>query len=81
MRFHWPSFVLGWAAGAGSAALSQRLRPLLVELAATMYRAVDAAAARVVILREDAEDILAEARARVRGVEQAVPSDGGARVH
>jgi hypothetical protein len=66
MRFHWPSFVLGFAIGAGSAALSDRLRPLLVALAATGYRAVDAAAARLVMLREDVEDILAEARARVR---------------
>lgn len=67
MRFHWPSFVLGYAAGLGSAALSERLRPLLVELAAVAYRAVDGVAARVVMLREDLEDVLAEARARVRG--------------
>jgi hypothetical protein len=69
MRFHWPSFVVGYAAGAGSAMASKRLRPLLVELAAAGYRAFDAAAARVVMLREDVEDLLAEARARVRGVE------------
>ena len=69
MRFHWPSFVLGYAAGLGSAALSDRLRPLLVELAAVTYRAADAIAARAVMVREDLEDLLAEARARVRGPE------------
>jgi hypothetical protein len=69
MKFHWTSFVLGYAAGAGSAMAWDRLRPLLVEVAAASYRAFDAAAARVVMLREDAEDILAEARARVRGIE------------
>lgn len=67
MRFHWPSFVLGYAAGVGSAALSDRLRPLVVELASVAYRAVDAVAARAVMVREDLEDLLAEARARVRG--------------
>lgn len=71
MRFHWPSFVLGYAAGAGSAMAWDRIRPLLVEVAAASYRAFDAAAARAVMVREDVEDILAEARARVRGVEHA----------
>jgi hypothetical protein len=69
MRFHWPSFVIGWAAGAGSAMAWDRIRPLLVEVTAATYRAFDAAAARVVMVREDVEDILAEARARVRGLE------------
>jgi hypothetical protein len=67
MRFHWPSFLLGYAAGIGTAALAEQLRPLLVELATAAYRAVDAAAARLVMVREDVEDILAEARARARG--------------
>jgi hypothetical protein len=69
MRFHWPSFLLGYAAGAGSAMAWDHIRPLIVEVAAATYRAFDAAAARVVIVREDFEDLLAEARARVRGVE------------
>jgi hypothetical protein len=69
MRFHWPSFMLGYAAGAGSAMAWDRLRPLAVEVAAAAYRAFDSAAARVVMVREDVQDILAEARARVRGVE------------
>jgi hypothetical protein len=61
--------MIGYAAGAGSAMAWSRLRPLAVEVAAAAYRAFDAAAARLVIVREDVEDILAEARARVRGVE------------
>ncbi len=79
MRFHWPSFLVGYAAGAGSAMAWGRIRPLLVEVAAATYRAADAAAARAVMLREDIEDILAEARARVRGVSQA--GHAGAAVH
>jgi hypothetical protein len=67
MKFHWPSFLLGYGAGIGSAALSARLRPLAVELATTAYRAIDALAAQVVMKREDLEDLLAEARARARG--------------
>ncbi len=69
MRFHLPSFFVGYAAGAGSAMAWDRLRPLLVEVAAATYRGFDAAVARLVVVREDVEDILAEARARVRGIE------------
>jgi hypothetical protein len=67
MRFHVPSFLIGYVAGAASAVAWDRIRPLAVEVAAAGYRAFDAAAARVVIVREDIEDLLAEARARVRG--------------
>jgi hypothetical protein len=70
MKFHAPSFLIGYAAGASSAAAWERLRPLFVELAAATYRAVDAAAARLVMAREDVEDLLAEARALARGVER-----------
>lgn len=66
MRFHGPSFLLGFVAGAGSAALRERLRPLALEVATTMYRALDGIAARVVMKREDLQDFLAEARARAR---------------
>jgi hypothetical protein len=69
MTFHLPSFALGYAAGVGSAVAWDRIRPVLVQVAAAAYRAFDAATARVVMVREDVEDILAEARARVRGVE------------
>jgi hypothetical protein len=68
MKFHWPSFLLGYAAGAGSAAFSSRLRPLALEVATTLYRGLDALAARLVMTREDFEDFLAEARTRARGI-------------
>jgi hypothetical protein len=68
MRFHLPSFLLGYVAGAGSAALSTRLRPLALEVATTVYRAMDGLAARLVMRREDVEDFFAEARARARGL-------------
>ncbi len=67
MKFHWPSFLLGYGAGAATAALSTRLRPLALELATTAYRIADLVAARLVMKREDLEDLLAEARARARG--------------
>ncbi len=67
MRFHLPSFLLGYGAGAGSVLLAKRLRPLLVELAAAVYGLVDSLGARVAMQREDLEDLLAEARARARG--------------
>ena len=67
MRFHWPSFLLGYGAGVGLAALSKRLRPLALEVATTIYRAADALAARLVMKREDLQDLLAEARVRARG--------------
>jgi len=66
MRFHWPSFLLGYGAGVGTAAVSSRLRPLALELATMVYRAVDSVAAHLVMKREDLEDLLAEARARAR---------------
>ena len=69
MILHLPSFVLGYAAGVSSAAAARRLRPLLLELATTAYRLIDAVAAKVVATREDFEDLLAEARARVRSAE------------
>jgi hypothetical protein len=68
MRFHWPSFLLGYGAGLGSAAVSERLRPLALEIATTLYRAADGLAAQLVMKREDLQDLLAEARARARGV-------------
>jgi len=67
MRFHWPSFLLGYGAGVGSAALSTRLRPLALEIATTLYRAADGLAAQLVMKREDLQDLLAEARVRARG--------------
>lgn len=66
MKFHLPSFLLGYAAGGASVALWKHLRPLVVELATAGYRLADAVAARAVMKREDFEDVLAEARARAR---------------
>lgn len=64
--FNLPSFLFGYAAGAGTMAFARRLRPLLLEVATTLYRAADALAARAAMKREDLEDLLAEARARAR---------------
>lgn len=71
MKFHTGSFLLGAAAGA--ALLGRRMRPLLLELATTAYRVADAVAARVAMKREDMEDLMAEARARVRRSQGAPP--------
>ena len=66
MRFHLPSFLIGLAAGAGGAAVADRLRPVVLELATASYRVWDAAMLRVARRREDLSDLLAEARARAR---------------
>ena len=50
-----------------TSAVSKRIRPLLLEVATLAYKTMDAIAARVVMKREDLEDLLAEARARARG--------------
>lgn len=67
MRFHFTSFAIGVAVGAAGALLGQQLRPVFVELATATYQLLDRAAARVAVVQEDFEDILAEARARARG--------------
>lgn len=64
MKFHVSSFAIGAAVSA--ALLSQRMRPLLLDLATTVYRVTDTLIARATIKREDLEDLLAEARARAR---------------
>ncbi len=69
MRFHFPSFVLGMGAGAAAVVVGRHLRPVLVEVASAAYQVADALAARVYVVQEDVEDILAEARARSRGEE------------
>lgn len=67
MRFHLPSYLLGVLTGAAGAALSDRLRPIAVELATGCYRVADAMMLRTARAREDISDLLAEARARARG--------------
>lgn len=66
MRFHLPSFLLGYGAGAGSVLMAKALRPVLLELTTAAYRFVDAVAAKGAMKREDIEDLMAEARARAR---------------
>ena len=66
MILHVPSFLLGIGVGAGGAAIAPRLRPLVLEIATTFYRAADAALVQVARRREDLTDLLAEARARAR---------------
>jgi hypothetical protein len=65
MKFHLPSFLLGCGAGYAARSLSDHLRPVLLELATAGYRLAGAVTARTVRAREDLEDVLAEARARV----------------
>jgi hypothetical protein len=66
MKFHLPSFLLGVAAGAGGAALAPRFRPVVLEIATGCYRLYDEVMLRVARGRENASDLLAEARARAR---------------
>jgi hypothetical protein len=74
MRFHLPSFLLGTVAGASGAILAPRLRPVALELATSCYKLLDAAMVRVARGRENVADLLAEARARARGMLNAAPA-------
>jgi hypothetical protein len=64
MTFHLPSFFLGVIVGAGGAAIAPRIRPVALEFATVCYRAFDAAMVQIARGRENASDLLAEARAR-----------------
>lgn len=66
MKFHWPSFLLGYGAGASTVLLGKHVRPVLVEVATAVYRFMDGVAAKAAMRQEDLEDLLAEARARAR---------------
>jgi hypothetical protein len=66
MTFHFPSFLLGLAAGAAGATLWDRLRPIAVELTSAGYELGESLWSHVGTLQEDAEDVLAEARAHAR---------------
>lgn len=66
MTFHVPSFILGVAAGAGAKAIVPRLRPVVLEVATIVYRVAEALGTQAARRREDLQDLLAEARARVR---------------
>ncbi len=67
MRFHFTSFAIGVAVGAAGVVVGRQLRPFAVEVAAAAYQMLDGVAARVAVVQEDWEDVLAEARARARG--------------
>ena len=67
MRFHFTSFMIGVGVGAAGVVVGRHLRPVAVEFAKAAYQISDALSARVAIMQEDVEDMLAEARARARG--------------
>lgn len=77
MRFHLPSYLLGVATGASGAALAPRLRPVVIEIATGCYRVYDAVMFRIARTREDASDLLAEARARARAHARFRRTNGG----
>ncbi len=68
MRFHFTSFMIGVGVGAAAVVVGRHMRPVAVELARAGYQVTDALSARVAMMQEDFEDMMAEARARARGV-------------
>jgi hypothetical protein len=76
MRFHLPSFLLGCLTGATAKALSTRLRPVAVEVAAVAYQVLDVVKGHAARRREDLEDLLAEARARAEAAGREVRRAG-----
>jgi hypothetical protein len=72
MKFHLPSFLLGCAAGAAAKRIAPHLRPIVLELATTVYRLADALGTRAARRREDLVDLFAEARARARGAGEGI---------
>jgi hypothetical protein len=64
MTFHLPSFLLGVVTGAAGATLWDRLRPIAAELSGAGYELGESLWRRLATLQEDAEDLLAEGRAR-----------------
>jgi hypothetical protein len=64
--FHVPSFALGYVAGLGTGLALPRLRPVAVEIVTAVHRFVDDVAGRIATVREGLEDVVAEARERVR---------------
>jgi hypothetical protein len=73
MKFHWPSFFIGYGAGAASVLFAKQLRPILLEVATAAYRLSDAVAARAAMWWEDIDDVLAEGKARVRSPRPSKP--------
>ncbi len=69
MKFHFPSFAIGYGAGIASAVLAPRFRPVALALGTAGYRVLDAIAVSAARRREDLADLLAEARARASGAQ------------
>jgi len=78
MRFHLPSFVLGFGAGAASATVARGVRPLILALGTAIVRGVDSLAAHMAALQEDVDDLVAASRARAH-VRSRMPSRPPAR--
>ncbi len=66
MRFHFTSFAIGVGVGVAAVVVGRHLRPAFVEVATAAYGLSDAVAARIAMVQEDVEDMLAEAKARSR---------------
>lgn len=66
MIFHLPSFLLGYVSGVATVVFARQLKPIAVELGRVATHLTDDVLARVAMLREDAEDAIAEGRARAR---------------
>lgn len=67
MRFHIPSFFIGFVAGATAKAMAPRLRPVALEIATVAFKIARSVTTHATRRREDLEDLVAEARARARG--------------
>lgn len=67
MTFHLPSFLVGCGVGLATRSLSQHFRPVVREIATAGYRLAGALTTRAARVREDVEDLLAEARAKAAG--------------
>jgi hypothetical protein len=66
MRFHFTSFALGVGVGVAAVVLGRHLKPVFIEVATAAFEVSDAVAARVAMVQEDFEDMVAEARERAR---------------
>lgn len=74
MKFHLPSFALGFGTGYAARVVAEHFRPVLLELATAGFRLAGALTARAIRVREDVEDVLSEARARASAKAAATPT-------
>jgi hypothetical protein len=68
VKIHFGSFFLGVVVGATGATVAKRFRPVAVELLSLGIKLADAAQTRLAMGREAFEDVVAEAKARARGL-------------